>query len=408
MPRNRLPILAVVLGALIGAPVFATPALAGDIILFKDGKVQGNKDAQIPPGPGDYSSSRFEVTEENVDKTVYKIEGVPTPQSMDTAKVREVFHDPASTPRELTQGVNALQQGKFAEGRDMLGSVVKGGRIAKWAKDKAAYEICRSYWYEGDVQGTIKACAAFKANHGTSRLIAEATTLGAKALLASGKVAEASKEYTSLKSIRGLAEEEKLKADYWIAWIAEQQGSADPARPDKAKLKSALEGYRGLALKTRSNPSLADLAALCEIGVASCQIAMGDHETAKAKLEKLAAATDDPVTLAGAHTMIGNALMRANIEAHDKAVYEKALLHYLRVVTLYGDADGAEDYMAESLFHSGELFAELRPASAKTDEDKEAVNKSRARARREWDECVQRFPTSSWARRAQQAKAQLR
>ena len=70
------------------------------------------------------------------------------------------------------------------------------------------------------------------------------------------------------------------------------------------------------------------------------------------------------------------------------------------MITLYGNTPGAEEWMAESLYRAGMMFDELRPAQAKTDEDKAASRMGRARARREWTECVQRYPRSQWAAKA--------
>ena len=50
-----------------------------------------------------------------------------------------------------------------------------------------------------------------------------------------------------------------------------------------------------------------------------------------------------------------------------------------------------------------DLFNELRPAQTATDEDKEAAVMARLRARREWQECMQRFPRSPWAQKARRA-----
>ena len=83
-------------------------------------------------------------------------------------------------------------------------------------------------------------------------------------------------------------------------------------------------------------------------------------------------------------------------------------MHFLRVVTLYSEDPDADQYTAEAMFHAGELFAELRPTNPTTDEDKEAYRQGRLRALREFDDCARRFPNSSWARRATEARAQLR
>ena len=72
------------------------------------------------------------------------------------------------------------------------------------------------------------------------------------------------------------------------------------------------------------------------------------------------------------------------------------------MVTLYGSAPGAEEYLAESMFRSGQLFNEMRPANTETDEQKAEARKLRSYAVREWRECAGRYPNSPWGRKAAQ------
>jgi outer membrane protein assembly factor BamD (BamD/ComL family) len=396
--------------ALVAA--LASSASAGDIIVLHSGKTMGKSSASDPPTTADFEASKITVIEENVDEIRYRLAGVSDLQGVKTASVREVYHDPEAIPGELRSGLRNLDTFQFDAARDALGKVASSRSAAPWARDRAAFEIARSYWYEGNLDETVKAMQAFKNAHAKSRLTGNATRIVARAYLAAGKPAEARKAFESIKRIAGISESEVFEAEYYIANIDEQLGTVNPAAPDKKRIKQARAAYSELYNKLQGKPAMTRIRGLCTVGMASCDIALGDHASAKPRLLKLidsqkGGARDDLV-LAGAYTRLGNVLLAENATANDPAVYRQAQRHFLRVVTLYGDAEAADGYMAESLYRTGELFTVLRPAKSDDPDVKKQRSEYRRRARRELEECVKRYGNSAWGQRAKAALAALK
>ncbi len=394
-------VVAASLALLLVAPVLVTPARAGDIILLKSGRKLGNAKASIPPADGDYAGSNITVTEENLDKIVFRIDNVPTPQDTKAADVAEIFHDPSSTPGDLIRGQRLLGNSQFEDAYSVLEGVAKDKRAPKWAQAEAGFRMGEAMWGAGALADAAKAFDAFLAQWNNSKYVPDATKANARIKLASGDVKGARTAFLSLKKLAGLPAAEKLEVDYWITWIDEQVASQ---AKDKSGLEKALKGYKTLTTSLKGRTGVDELRGKALLGSASCIVALGRYAEAQQITSKLVASSDDPLTRAGAYTLLGRAIILESAGNADAAKNKEALLHFLKVVTLYGNTPGAEDWMAEALYRAGMMFDELRPPSAKTDEDKAASRMGRMRAVREWRECVARFPRSSWA---QKAKAKL-
>jgi tetratricopeptide (TPR) repeat protein len=379
------------------AMLLATPALAGDIIVLKSGRKYGNAKASDPPAEGDYADSNITVTEENLDKVVFVIDGVPTPQDVKADDVDAVYHDPSLTPGGLLRGMRLLESNQFEDAYAAFDEVAADSRAPKWAQAEAAYRMGEAVWYSGALSDAAKTFDAFLGKWKKSKFVPGATKANARIKLTNGDVKGARTAFQSLKKLPGLPEVEKLEVDYWITWIDEQVAAQ---AKDNAGLESALKGYQTLSVSLKGRKGMEDLRGKCQVGEASCVVALGRFAEAQQITTKLVETNDDPLVRAGAYTLLGRAIVLQSAGTADADKNKEALLHFLRVITLYGNTPGAEDWMAESLYRAGMMFDELRPPQAKTDEDKAAARMARARARREWNECVTRYPRSQWATKA--------
>lgn len=379
--------------------VLATPAAAGDIWKTSDGKMQGNSKAEDPPKAADFRESKYSIVDERLDVIQYKIENVAQPQSYPADKIVDVWYDPDNKPPEMLDAEKAEQDGDWAAARDAWTRMERGAKLP-WAKKLGAYRAALMFSYEGNAKAAADALGAFKKEYPDSRHVPAATRARARALLAIDDVTAAQEEFAAIKKIPGLSEAEGLEADYWVAWIDEKVATE---KNDKTLFKKALEMYKSLKgrLASLSDNRSKGLLARCEVGIAACQLGLGDWKSALDDLTKLVEKATDPQALAGIHTMLGNALLAKNTAsgAPDIAVYRTALDHFLRVVTLYGPTEGAEEFFAESLYKAGSMFYELRPVG-KDPASEEKRKLWGMYARREWRECMDRFPNSSWARRA--------
>ena len=386
--------LAVIAGL---ALLLAAPAFAGDIIVLKSGRMIGNAKSNVPPTDEDYAGSNITIVEENLDKVLFKIDGVPTPQDMKSGDVAVTYHDPSLTPVNLTRGKRLQGSAQYEDAFEYLEQAASDSVAPKWAQAEAAYRAGEVLWQAGALDDAAKAFDAFLSNWKTSKYVPAATQANARIKLERGDVDGARAAFAALKKMAGLPEAEALEIDYWINWIDEQVAVN---KNDKAGLDKALKGYENLARALKSKDGMEDLHGKCEVGAISCMLGLGKYAEAEAAATKLVEDNAAPLVRAGAHTLLGRAIVLQNTGSNDKSKYKTALLHFLKVVTLYGNEPGAGEYMAESLYRSGELFNELRPAQSKTDEEKAAVSMARLRARREWQECAQRFPRSPWGIKA--------
>lgn len=376
--------------AALAALFLAAPAFAGDIVIYQDGKTDGNRRASNPPTEADYAGSTWEIVEENLDTVIYRMEGVPTPQTIATSKIRTFHHDPSRVPSKLKAGIAYGLKNQHDEARAAFEAVTKDGSAPAWAKAEAAYRMADTYFQQGDAAGAEKAYASFKSTFAKSRWVKDASERRARSLLALNKVDDARGEFSAMKKMPGVDEVTGLEADYWLAWIDETVAAA---KNDEAGLNNAAKAYDALASKLSGKSAMEGLLRRTQVGRASCLIGTGKAAEARDLLTKLAADTKDPRALAAIYNKLGTATLRAAATG-DKEAMKTAQRNYLRVIVLYRDQDGAEDDVAEAHFNAGVLFRELK-------ETPDAMG----RARREWQECVAKFPGSPWARKSQEAIA---
>jgi tetratricopeptide (TPR) repeat protein len=370
------------------AALAASPALAGDIIVPISGNPIGNAKAGNPPSEADYAASNIEIVDENLDKVSYRLEGIPTLQSLDTSKVRAIFHDPGTVPADLRTGEALLKRGDLERARAALEKVAKADAPG-WAKAQAAYLAATTHDDLGEAEQDL---AAFKAAYPRSFWVKQATEERARALLGLDRIADAKGEFESLKSLPGAGEAEQAEASYWSTWIDERVAGQ---KDDAAGLANAQKGYDALITRLTGKAQFEALLRRTQVGRASCLVGLGKAAEARADLEKLAVEVKgNPRVLAAIYNKLGAAVLRA-APAGDREAQRTALKHYLRVVVLYGDETGTDDDCGEAMYNAGLLFRDLR------DTGPDYVQ----RARREWNECIQRYPGTLWATRSKEALA---
>ncbi len=384
--------------AVVALAAFAGTSLAGDIIIQSSGRPLGNPKASDPPTADDFAGSNFTVIEENLDKVIYKIAGLGQAQSVPTDKVVAVHHDPANMPAGLARGEDLVNKGQYLDAMDRLQGVLDNRAAPVWAKAQAEYLIALATSLVGTPEEGVAALKAFAANNQNSWHVPKATQALARTLMAAGDVKAAQATFQSMKTMKGLSESDQIGADYGIAWIEEQVALG---KGDSAGLAKAEKMYNAILLKVRGRTGFSELAGKCTVGKASCQLGQGQTASAKTLCTALVTKNTDPLLRAGGHTLLGRAIYKESAGANDREALKVARLHFLKVVTLYGSTPGAEDYLAESLYYAGELFKELAPLKRTTDEEKSKAREANMRAVREWRECIQRFPRSSWAKKAQ-------
>jgi TolA-binding protein len=362
----------------------AGSAAAGDILVLSDGRTFPANRGD-PPGPADFASSSLAVVDENLDGVTYRIEGVPTKQTMQRALLKRVVHDPAAVPADLADGMALAARGKFDEARAKFSVVAKSATAPAWAQAEGAYRRAESYVAAGDLPAAERALGAFAAERPKSKFVVEAKRLRARVLAETGRDDDARAEYDSLAQLAGATDDEQLDARFFAVWTSAR---AAARAGDAARVAAAAKTFDEL----RSNAPGRPFAARCDVAKAALTARDADS------LARLVADSEDPFVLAVGGTLAAEPLHRRGKEKQNRAALEEAQERFLRVTLLYADAEGAADFVAQALFRAGEIFLLLAP------EDAEA----KLRARREWEELVRRFPRTEWADRAKAGLAELR
>ena len=363
-------------------------AFAGDLIVLADGRTLGSSKATDPPTAADFAASTISVAEETLDGVVYRLAGVPTRQTLPRPQVKRVIHDPSAVPADLAEGIALAAKGKFVEARSKFAVAAKNVLSPPWAQVEAAYRSAESLATQGDAAAAERSLAAFALERTRSRFVPDAMRLRAHLLVDLGRDDEAKAQCEAIAQVLGATEEETLAGRFAAAWI---DASAALRSGDAKRVATAAGAIDGLRAKAGGQSAVR---ARCDVATAACG----------APVERLAdvvAKSDDPFVLAVGNVVVADALRRRAAEKQDRAAIEEAQERYLRVVVLYADADGATDFVAAAQFHAGETFLQLAP------DDAAGAAEAKARARREWDDVVRRFPRSEWAKKARTAAAGL-
>jgi len=363
-------------------------ALAGDLIVLADGRMLGAQKPADPPSAADYAASNISVSEETLDGVVYRLAGVPTLQTLPRPQVKRVLHDPAAVPGDLTEGLALVGKGKFVEARARFAGGAKNALCPPWARAEAAYRSAESYATQGDAAGAERALAAFAQERPRSRFVPDALRMRARLLYDLGREDEAKAQCEGVAKVLGATEEESLLAKFAAAWIDARSAIRSG---DVKRMKTAADAFDDLRPRAGGRSVVT---ARCAVAKAACGVSVDG-------LADVVAGIDDPFDLAVGHVVVADALRKRAGEKPGRAVLEEAQERYLRVVLLHADAEDAADFVAAAQFHAGETFLELAP------DDPAAAAEAKARARREWEDVVRRFPKSEWAKRARAAAAGL-
>jgi len=374
-------------GAFVAALVAAAlsaDALAGDLIVLADGRTIGVQRASDPPGAADFAASNVTIVEETLDGVSYRLAGVPTRQTLSRKEVRRVVHDPAAIPADLAEGASLVGKRAFGEARAKFAAAAKDALAPAWSQAEAAFRLAESYATQGDATNGEKALAAFVQERPRSRFVPEAMRLRARLLVDLGRDDEAKAQHLAAAGILGATEDEALGAKFAAAWIDARAALRSGDAKRAAAAAAAFDELRQTA------GGRAPLVSRCVVAIAAC----GGPTSG---LADVVDASDDPFVLAVGHVLVADELRKRAAGKADRAAVESAQERYLKSALLYGDADGASDFVAAAQFHAGETFLELAP------DDPAGAAEAKARARREWEDLARRFPKSDWAKRARAA-----
>jgi tetratricopeptide (TPR) repeat protein len=374
-------------GLLVAAilALFAAPALAGDMIQFK----KELKWFPTPPASGDaepsvedLANSQITVKEENYDQTYYVYEGVATRQKYDTAKIKRVVY--GEKPARFIEASDAMGSGDFGTAVAGFDELAKNKRNPHWVRQYSLYNIGRIYQEGvGDLKNAIAAWDRYEKEFPRGKFLPKALVASGLAYLTIGDEAKARSSFSKLERLKGLPEGAKKQAKYWTIKITQLKGEK---AGNAGLINQALTQYRSLLDEVEADSELQEVAILARLGIGDCLLALEKFGEALDFFKKIAASSDDPDVLAGAF----NGLGRCHFS---KEEWDEALISFLRTVILY---DTNPEQTAMALFWGAKSYMMRQGEDWKN------------RARSLFRECMNKYPSTQWARQAKEEILRVR
>lgn len=367
--------------------LLALPATAGDLIKLQGGKWQPATAAPsgATPSAEDYEKSNIEVTDENYDYVYFRFTNVNISQKqhVDTSSVEKVFYQ--DTPPAYIDASNAMANGNYADAIQRFERIATNSSLKDWVRMYALWDMATVYGRGvGDLPNAVATWERLQKQFPKSRFVPDAIISSGKALINLGKADEAKSKFLELQRLPGLAESQKMLAKYYVIYIKQKQGEASG---NKMLLNQALNEYKELLSQVENDSNLKQVATLARLGVGDCLLALEQYGEAQDYFQKIADSGTEKAVLAGAYNGLGRCYLA-------KRQWKDALIAFLRTVVLY---DEVPEQTAMALVLAGDSYAYLRSGDDWRD-----------RAKGLYRECMQKFPGTEYARKAENGYNSLR
>ena len=326
-----------------------------------------------------------EVEQETLASVVYK-QGKEK-KTLGSELVLEVRYEKG--PKEVESALVALAEGDLPTALAGLETYVTeeiakpGERLFPWAPAFAAWKTVEIRTTLADPAGVRSAAERLLTAYPESRYVTQAYLAKASA---EAELGDASQALATLKTFSDLVESRRLPRR-WALECRLASIEVDPAMSGETKRRelSAILEEAGT-----SEPTVASRARVAEGEAFLLQAAQAQgaaaaelRQKAQETFEKIVRdPTADDTTLAGAHTGLGDCLFFQGAETDDAAILRKAVLEYLRVITLYGREPR---YAPRCYFYAMRTFDLLQDKRRKADMRRELLAL---------------YPGSTWAQEA--------
>jgi len=344
--------------------LLAPPALADDVFLT-DGSV--HRDVQ--------------VLEETIREVKWRKDRATT--AKDAALVLRVRHD--RTVAEWEEALQALEAGAPEDAARLFRAAAENERAARteyaWLKPYGLYEAGEAFRAAGRIDEAIAAFDDLLKNHAGSRLAPEAYRRKAMAQRLKGD-AEG-----STRTLRALLAEVDAKglADRW-----RHEATLDLLLVD-ASVSANERRTKLVALLETTGETAPTVASRAKVELGNVYVAEKRYKDARDYFEGIVKdPRGDRETVAGAFVGLGDCYFRNAGGFGDGAEkagdYKRALLAYLRVVTVYRSVS---EYAGKAFLYAGRCFNLL------------GGPENQKRAQEQFARCMREFPGTPWARDAE-------
>jgi len=357
-------------------------AIAGDILQKKDGSfspaIKGTEAVQA-----DYDASNTQVVDANVNevKILITVGGKQMAQTQPSSGVIEIHMEPRDFPGHWKPAVEAYKAGDYRTAAATFKDIGTDDKVNAVVRQKALLFAARSV-REGGTPAQAEAAyaellKAFPQSFYTSKAYKDQSQMWMDA----GDGAKARSYAEALLKLPGVSESDQLEARFLQNTVNLREAAT---KKDAAGIQKALEAYKALAQETAGKKDSAGVNQLARIGMGNCLLEQGNPAEAKGIFSEISERANEDAVTAAAFNGLGDCWFREGNFAESRRCF-------LRTATIYAEGTPG-DQVARALYHSGVCFSKLQDSEDWKD-----------RARRELNECIRRFPKSSWAELAKRA-----
>lgn len=380
--------LARALGALVVALAASTALADGDYIERQDGTfIPRLPDASATePNEAAFAASNYSVVDADSSKVSYRIEGINQSQSIASAEVADIWIQPANQPSAYRQAMGDFTGGALADAMDRFLAVGADSRAHKVIRQKSFLMAVRCATGAGAMGEAEKAAKAYEAAFANGFYMQAVLQSLANGWNDIGRADKALEVAERLSKMPGLTEAQKLNIELLRATV-EFRKVRDSG--DKTALKKVQDSFAKVASTTTGKKDLESLGVSASLGVAKCDLAMGDMKAAKGAFEKIVErAKTDPV-LAESYNGLGECWFREG----NREAWTEARRCFLKVTLLYTNGTSSDE-LARALYMTAECIFRLQDLP---EWKRSAIN--------ELAECIRRFP--SWEVKARQLQLNI-
>jgi tetratricopeptide (TPR) repeat protein len=364
---------AVALVAVLAALLLGAPAGAGDLVQKTDGSWLIQKPESDPPTASDLEKSQIQVVREDFDFTYYVFQTVKTQQKIATREIKQVIYERRDST--FDQGMASMEARNYNAALEDFQRAVTSD--IPWVPQYALWKVVILQENLGDPDAALASIEDLTKKFPKTKYLIEAyVKAGLIYLVHKNDVNAAEAEFRKIGKIPGVDEGTLQLVEYYLIYIRELKATS------KADTQAVQKDYETLAGKAQAK----EVATRARLGIGRCLLNLGEFQKALEYFENIVKTETDPLVLAGAYVSIGDCYFKME-------KWVDARRAYLRVAVLWDDQP---EYHAKALCLAGNCFLLARDTDF------------RERARAELTRCVQMYPGTVWAKKADDLIATIR
>ncbi|MCK6480699.1 MAG: hypothetical protein L6R43_11300 [Planctomycetes bacterium] len=365
-------------------------AFAGDFVQKKDGSFQPPLKSQTP-GAQDYASSTWSITEADINEIKYTLvlNNKPIVQKMPAQEVTEIWLAPERFPKDWKDASDRLASGDYNGAFGLFKAIGDAKQVHQVVRQKALLAAARSM-AAADAGPKVDEAYDYMLKAFPATFYARSAWKDrANYWMDKGDEAKALDALKKLLLLPGVSDGDKMEARLLQNTVSMRKAVV---AKDAAALQKCHDEYKAIAAETSGRKELVDVNRMARLGMASALLELNNPKEAKSLFQEIADTAQDNGVLAAAFNGLGECWFRQGTPE----AFAEARLCFLRTVTMYSEGASAEQ-VAKALCFAGECFWKLSSEEG-----------SSANARKEFDDCIRRFPNSPWAKKARQLKLNIK